>query len=327
VHGITSADDLRASVIIFITWILVLLEPWPHGCDCSCGYVYLACDLVDDSDFLFGGMMLEGQKIGFIGGGNMGEALIKGLLSAALFRPEEIFVYDVSSARKEHLKNSYGVSPQESIAALAKTSQLIILAVKPQTMSAVLDELQSHLSHRPLMISIAAGISISTISSSLPEGMAVIRVMPNTPALVLKGASALSRGTHVTDEQMEQALAIFGAVGTAQEVEEKLMDTVTGLSGSGPAYVLLMIESLIDAGVLMGLSRNVARELTVQTVLGTAIMLQETGKHPAELKDLITSPAGTTIHGLQVLEDRSFRGAILGAVEAATLQSKKLGKQ
>ena len=151
--------------------------------------------------------------------------------------------------------------------------------------------------------------------------------MPNTPALVLEGASALARGPGVTDDEMSQALALFRAIGKAFEVDETALDAVTGLSGSGPGYLLLILESLIDAGVLMGLPRPIARELVLQTALGTAKMAQETGKHPAELKDLITSPGGTTIRGLQILEDRGVRSALLGAVEAATLRSTELGKR
>jgi pyrroline-5-carboxylate reductase len=154
----------------------------------------------------------------------------------------------------------------------------------------------------------------------------VVRVMPNTPALVLKGASALARGPAVTDDQMRACLAIFQAVGKAVEVEEKWMDAVTGLSGSGPAYVLLAIEAMIDGGVQMGLLRPIARELAVQTFLGTAAMIAETGKHPAELKDMITSPGGTTIAGIEVLESSAVRGAFMQAVEAGTLRSKELGK-
>jgi pyrroline-5-carboxylate reductase len=270
--------------------------------------------------------MLENLQIGFVGGGNMGEALIKGLIEASLVSPSQMHVFDVSSARMEHLGASYNVNLKNSIGELAGASAVIVLAVKPQVMSSVLAELVPHLSHKPLVISIAAGVSMLKLAEGLPQGIAVIRVMPNTPALVLEGASAMARGPHVTGEQMELALSLFRAVGTAIEVEEKWMDTVTGLSGSGPAYVLLLLESLIDAGVLMGLPRQIARELVLQTVSGSVKMVRETGKHPAELKDLITSPGGTTIQGLKILEERGVRGAIMRAVEAATLRSQELGK-
>jgi pyrroline-5-carboxylate reductase len=270
--------------------------------------------------------MLENLQVGFVGGGNMGEALIKGLIEASLLSPSQLHVFDVSSARMEHLGAAYNISLKNSIQELVRASTVIVLAVKPQVMSSVLAELAPHLSHQPLVISIAAGVSMLKLAEALPQGIAVIRVMPNTPALVLEGASALARGPHVTGEQMELALSLFRAVGTAIEVEEKWMDTVTGLSGSGPAYVLLLLEGLIDAGVLMGLPRQISRELVLQTVSGSVKMVRETGKHPAELKDLITSPGGTTIQGLKILEERGVRGALMRAVEAATLRSQELGK-
>lgn len=270
--------------------------------------------------------MFENQGIGFIGGGNMGEALIRGLLAGGLFPAKSITVYDVSASRTEYLAKEHGVVVSGSIAQLAASNAIIVLAVKPQTMPAVLQGLRSHVSHGPLVISIAAGIPLAVIEGVLPEGSSVVRVMPNTPALVLQGASALSRGKNVSAEQMEMSLALFRAVGKAVEAEEKWMDTITGLSGSGPAFVLLVIEALIDSGVFMGLPRHLSRELAVQTVLGSAMMLDRTGKHPAELKDMITSPGGTTIHGLKALEARSVRGAFMEAVEAASRRSEELGK-
>ncbi|NSW86531.1 MAG: pyrroline-5-carboxylate reductase [Syntrophobacteraceae bacterium] len=270
--------------------------------------------------------MFEQIHLGFVGGGNMGEALIKGLLQASLVSPDRIHVYDISSSRTRHLRDSYGIRPSREIASLASESQIIVLAVKPQNMHQVLADLRGHLAHGPMVLSIAAGIPISTLVSSLPEGLPVVRVMPNTPALVLSGASALSRCEHVTDEQMQTALSLFRAVGKAVEVEEKWMDAVTGLSGSGPAYILLLIEGFIDAGVLMGLPRHVAAELVLQTVEGTVRMVRETTRHPAELKDMITSPGGTTIAGLKVLEERAVRGALMEAVRAATSRSGELGR-
>ncbi len=256
----------------------------------------------------------------------MGEALIKGLLNASILPPEQVLVFDVSRSRSRYLNDRYRISACKSMEEVVLRSTTIIVAVKPQNMDSVLEEMASHLGHGPLVISIAAGITLQRMSQLLPPGMPLIRVMPNTPALVQEGASALARGEHVTEEHMSFALEIFNAVGRAITVEEKWMDAVTGLSGSGPAYVLLFIESLVDAGVLMGLPRNISRELVLQTVLGTVHMVQETEKHPAELKDLITSPAGTTVEGLKVLEERAVRGALLEAVKAATLKSRKLGK-
>ncbi len=270
--------------------------------------------------------MFRESQIGFIGGGNMGEALIKGLLASSLVDRKQIHVYDISNARMRQLEVSYKIQLRQSIGELGTACSIIVLAVKPQGMGAVLAQLGSHITQRPLVISIAAGIPLSSLIEALPERTPIVRVMPNTPALVLEGASALSKGPDVTEEQMRRAIALFDAVGKTVEVEEKWMDAVTGLSGSGPAYILLLLESLIDAGVLNGLPRHIARELVMQTTLGTVKMTRETGKHPAELKDLITSPGGTTIRGLSILEERGVRGAVLNAVEAATRRSQELGK-
>lgn len=270
--------------------------------------------------------MFENTAIGFIGGGNMGEALINGFLRSALFPPERIFVYDVSGERMRHLTAAYAVQPKESLVDLTTSSQILLLAVKPQVMQGVLEAIGPHLDHSPLLISIAAGVGLDKLTNSLPAGVPIVRVMPNTPALVLQGASALSRNHAVTDDHMARSLQLFGAVGKAMEVDEKWMDAVTGLSGSGPAYVLLLLEALIDGGVLMGLPRPIARELVLQTARGAVEMAFETGKHPADLKDMITSPGGTTIRGLQTLEEHGVRGALMRAVEAATLRSRELGK-
>lgn len=264
-------------------------------------------------------------RIGFIGGGNMGEAIIKGLLSAKLMEPQSIAVFDVSRSRMETLRERYGVSVQPHISALAAQCAVILLAVKPQNIADVLNELRPGIAPTTLILSIAAGVSLESLTQALGPEIPVVRIMPNTPALVQQGASALSRGKAVTDEQMAVAKALFGAVGIAIEVEEKWMDAVTGLSGSGPAYFLLLLESLMDAGVLMGLPRPVARDLVLQTALGTVLMARDSGKHPAELKDMITSPGGTTIEGLAVMEDAGVRGTLMRAVEAATLRSGQLG--
>ncbi|MGC9193865.1 MAG: pyrroline-5-carboxylate reductase [Syntrophobacteraceae bacterium] len=270
--------------------------------------------------------MFNNQSLGFIGGGNMGEALMRGLISASLIPAEKVCVFDVVEARVKYLENELSIRTCRDIAELAQTSSIILIAVKPQTITTVLDTLSSHLSHKPLVISIAAGIALNVLEQRLPQDSAVVRVMPNAPALVAQAASALSRGKAVTDKQMQMCLTLFATVGKAVEIEEKLMDAVTGLSGSGPAYVLLMIEAMIDAGVLMGLPRQAARDLVIQTVVGTSRLLEATGKHPAELRDVITSPGGTTIHGLQVLESYSVRAAFLECVEAATNRSTELGK-
>lgn len=265
------------------------------------------------------------MNIGFIGGGNMGEALVRGLIHAGTVPPDHLMVYDVLQDRTAHLTRTYGIRGAESLADCVLSADTIVVAVKPQNVPEVLEDLSRSASHRPLIISIAAGVPIAVLEAALPEGTPVIRVMPNTPALVLAGASALARGRFADDTHMETALRIFRSVGVAHEVPEKLLDAVTGLTGSGPAYVLCFLEALIDGGVLMGIPRPTAADLVVQTVLGTALMARETGKHPAALKDMVTSPGGTTIHGLEVLESRGFRGAVMGAVRAATERSAALG--
>lgn len=270
--------------------------------------------------------MFANVNVGFMGGGNMGEALIKGFLAASLLPADQIQVFDISQPRLDYLQKTYSIGASPTTGSLAKGCRIIILAVKPQTIAEAVRVLGPDLAHRPLVISIAAGISLAMLSENLPDRQPLIRVMPNTPALVMQGISAVARGAHATEKDMQLAMALFGAVGKAVEVEEKWMDAVTGLSGSGPAYILLLLEALIDAGVLVGLPRSIARELVLQTAAGTVAMLLETGKHHAELKDLITSPGGTTIRGLQILERRGVRGALIDAVEAATLQSRELGK-
>lgn len=265
------------------------------------------------------------MKIGFIGGGNMGEALIRGVIQAGVVSSDRIQVYDVVAERMDFLAQTFGVLRSASISQCVRNCDTVVLAVKPQNVPEVLEEMGEAATHRPLMISIVAGVPLSRLEAALPSGTPVIRVMPNTPALVLSGASALARGRHAQDAHMASALKIFRAVGIAHEVPEKLLDAVTGLTGSGPAYVLCFLEALIDGGVLMGLPRPIAADLVIQTVLGTALMVQKTQKHPAVLKDMVTSPGGTTIHGLEVMESRGFRGAVLGAVRAATERSTALG--
>ncbi|MEJ5348095.1 MAG: pyrroline-5-carboxylate reductase [Desulfosoma sp.] len=265
------------------------------------------------------------MDIGLIGGGNMGEALVRGLIQAGIVSSNHLHVYDVLEKRMEHLARSYGIHQKPSLSECVRAVDTVILAVKPQNVPEVLEELGRCAQHRPLIVSIVAGMPLATLEAALPPGTPVIRVMPNTPALVLSGASALARGRYAENNHMEWALKIFRAVGIAHEVPEKLLDAVTGLTGSGPAYVLCFLEALIDGGVLMGLPRPIASDLVIQTVLGTAIMAQQSGKHPAALKDMVTSPGGTTIHGLEILESRGFRGAVMGAVRAATERSTALG--
>ncbi len=265
------------------------------------------------------------KKIAFIGGGNMAEALIKGLIAAGTARPDRIMVTDVSGDRLLHLTDAYGVIGQKSNIEAATSADIIVLCIKPQAMDKVLAELAPYTDSTRLVISIAAGISIERIENVLDCGPRVIRVMPNTPALVLAGASGIAAGKSSTDTDMAAAKEMFGSVGRAVVVEEKLMDAVTGLSGSGPAYVFMIIDALSDAGVKEGLPRQLALELAAQTVYGAARMVLETKEHPGRLRDMVTSPGGTTIEGLHALEKGKLRATIMNAVEAATARSKELG--
>jgi pyrroline-5-carboxylate reductase len=265
-------------------------------------------------------------EFGSIGGGNMAEALIKGLIAAKASRPEKIMATDVSAERLEYLKKTHGITVSKNNSEAMKNASVIILAVKPQVIDAVMFEVAPVADSSKLVISIAAGVTISRMEKALTSHPRVIRVMPNTPALVLAGAAALSAGTSATSDDMALAQAIFSSVGRAVVVEEKLMDAVTGLSGSGPAYVFTIIEALADAGVKTGIPRQLALELAAQTVFWAAKLVIETGEHPGKLRDMVTSPGGTTIAGLHELEEGKLRATLMNAVEAATARSRELGK-
>ncbi len=266
------------------------------------------------------------KKIAFLGGGNMAEALIKGLIAAGTAKPDHILVTDVSPDRLAHLRKTYGIIIQKSNPDAAREAGIVILSVKPQVIERVLGEVASVVDDEKLVISIAAGVAIAKIEKALKDGSRVVRVMPNTPALVLAGAAGLAGGKHATSEDLALAQNIFNSVGRAVVVEEKLMDAVTGLSGSGPAYVFMIIDALSDAGVKAGLPRQLALELAAQTVYGSAKMVLETKEHPGKLRDMVTSPGGTTIEGLHALEKGKLRATLMNAVEAATARSKELGK-
>ena len=271
--------------------------------------------------------MLNGRRLAFIGGGNMAEAMIRGLLAAKLVIPDDILISDVREDRLAYLQETYRVLISVSNAEVASKAEIILLAVKPQIISQVLDGLIDVVNRDKLIISIAAGVPTNFIADKFPSPVRVIRVMPNTPALVLEAASALTSGSHATAEDLETAKRLFRAVGKVVVVEESLMDAITGLSGSGPAYIFLAIDALSDAGVKVGLSRDIAQLLSAQTVLGAARMVLETKKHPGELKDMVTSPGGTTIAGLHALEQGGLRATLINAQEAATLRSRELGQR
>lgn len=269
---------------------------------------------------------IEGiETLGFIGGGQMAEALIKGVLSKDLLTPDQIWASDPSGLRRNHLKETYNIKSSTENREVIQASDTIVLAVKPQVMAVVLEDIGPHIKESHLVISIAAGITLRFLESGLPEGTRIVRVMPNTPALVQAGAAALCGGTNILKKDLDIVRQILEAVGKAVTVSEDLMDAVTGLSGSGPAYVFTFMEGLIDAGVREGLPRSIAQELVSQTILGAAIMCQNTGKQPAELTSMVTSPGGTTIAGLYALERGAFRGVLMDAVRAATERSRELG--
>jgi pyrroline-5-carboxylate reductase len=266
------------------------------------------------------------MKLGIIGCGKMGTALVGGAVRSGVLAPAEIAGFDPFPEALESFARATGACAAESLAALVADSERLLLCVRPQDVPEVLEGVGRATVDPVPLISIAAGITTGTLERGLPAGSRVIRVMPNTPALVDKGAAAYCAGTHATEEDIAFASRLLESVGLAMKVDESLMDTVTGLSGSGPAFVFLMIEALADGGVNCGLTRAQALRLSAQTVLGAAAMVLETGEHPAILRDKVASPGGTTIAGLAELERRGLRAALIYAVDVAARKSKKLGK-
>ena len=269
-------------------------------------------------------MPLKGRKIGFLGGGAMGEALVAGLLRAGLAAPSQIYISDVSEQRLEQLRQKLGVNTTADNRAVAREADIVVIAVKPYVAAAVLKEIAAEAKPDQVYISIAAGVTISQIESFLEGPVPVIRVMPNTPCLVGEGASAISAGKHAGEESVKAARAIFNAAGKAVEVPEQQLDCVTGLSGSGPAYMYLVLESLIDGAVRLGLPGDTARELAAQTMLGAAKMVLETTEHPAKLKNMVTTPGGTTAAGLFALEEGALRSVLMKAVADAARRSREM---
>ncbi|WP_418790536.1 pyrroline-5-carboxylate reductase [Phosphitispora sp. TUW77] len=266
------------------------------------------------------------KNIGFIGAGAMAEALIKSLLGRNFVDSSNIWASDVNCERGRYLMDMYGINYVQDNKELVDKAELVIHAVKPFVLGHVLDGIASDVPAGQIHISLGAGISLEFIEARLPAGIPVVRVMPNTPCLIGEGASAYTLGSSVNTEQEEIVKNILECTGLAVRVPENLMNAVTGLSGSGPAYVFLVIEALIDGAVRAGLSRNVASALTVQTLIGAAKLVRDTGKHPVELKDMVTTPGGTTIAGLHILEKAGVRAALMDAVMAAAARAGELGK-
>lgn len=270
--------------------------------------------------------MLKEKRLGFLGSGNMAEALIHGLLESGLADKAKIMAADKDIERLNAIVEGYGIEGHSKNFEIARRCDVVIVAVKPQAIDSVLDDVRDEIDSEKLVVSIAAGISTKRIAARLKKGAKIVRVMPNTPALVLAGASAICCGKKVSLEEKEMVMSIFGAVGKVVALDdESLMDAVTGLSGSGPAFVYTFIEALSDAGVKAGLPRDIAGILAGQTVYGAAKAVIELQRHPAELRDMVTSPGGTTIAGIAKLEEKGFRSAVIEAVEAATRRSKELG--
>jgi pyrroline-5-carboxylate reductase len=268
----------------------------------------------------------EKMRVGFLGAGRMATALAKGLISAKFAAADSIVASDPHSAARESFSTQSGARATDSNLEVVRSSDVIILAVKPQNTTEVLSDVRAEITPKHLVISIAAGVSVDTLISFLGTGARLVRVMPNTPCLVGVGAAAFALGGAATSTDGELVRRLLSTVGIAVELPEPMLDAVTGLSGSGPAYVYQVIEALSDGGVWMGLSRDVATKLAAQTVLGAAQMVLQTGQSPAVLKDAVASPGGTTIAGLHALESGGMRAALMNAVRAATLRSRELGE-
>lgn len=268
-------------------------------------------------------------RIGFIGTGAMAEAILRGVLASEIVRPDEVVGYDIRRDRLQEVANRFGIAAADDLSG-AFAADLAIVAVKPQHMAEALSPMAGRIGDGTCVVSIAAGVSTAAIERTLGEGVPVVRVMPNTPCLVGEGAIAVSRGRFATAAHEDEVVRLFGAVGEVVVVPETQIDIVTGLSGSGPAYLCLVVEALADGAVAAGLPRDLALRLAAQTVAGTGRLVLEglrAGEHPAQLRDRVTSPGGTTARGLEVLEERAVRAAFQQAVQAAARRARELGEE
>jgi len=270
--------------------------------------------------------ILANHTIGFIGAGNMAEAMIRGLVRGGHVPADRITASAPRKERLDELTKAYGIGGTTDNRAVARAAKLVVLSVKPQILDKVLREIGDQLTAGTLLVSIAAGVDTETIEAVVADGVRVVRAMPNTPALVGAGATAISAGRHASDADLQTVKAVFDAVGITVVLDETHLDAVTGLSGSGPAYIFLILEALADAGVKVGLSRRNAQRLAAQTVMGSAKLLLETDEHPGRLKDMVTSPGGTAIAGLHTLEEGGLRTTLINAVETATKRARELGR-
>ncbi len=269
--------------------------------------------------------MLNDKKVAFVGGGAIAEAIVGGIIKAGLVLPQQITVCDISQERRGHMENKFGVNASADAAQVAPAVDVLFLTVKPQVIQSVLDSLNGVVRVATTVISVVAGTSTDVLQEKL-AGVPIVRVMPNTPVAVGEGMAAITLGKYADQQSAELATMLFSAVGRTVMVAESAMDAVTGLSGSGPGYAYVMIDALADAGVRVGLPRTVALTLAAQTLLGAARMVLETGEHPAKLRDMVTSPGGTTIAGIHVLEQSGVRAALIDAVVCATERSREMGQ-
>ncbi len=264
------------------------------------------------------------NNIGLIGCGEMGSALAKGMIKRGGVEPSSVYLYDINKERQQGLASEVKANPAESYAELVTKCRLIFIAVKPQDIEGLLYSIRSEIKPGHIIISIAAGISISFIAGCLPADTKIVRLMPNTPCLIGAGTIVISIGETVTEEEFSEVETLLKPLGLTIRLPERLMDAATGLSGTGPAYVFLFIETMIDAGVSVGIRRDTASEMVIQNVIGSARMLQDYVAHPAELRNTVTSPAGTTAAALHILEESGFRSCLLKAVIEATRRSEEL---
>ena len=269
---------------------------------------------------------LQSKHIGFIGAGNMAEALIRGLVQGGYVPSRQILASGPRRERLDELAGLYDIVATPDNREVARGADILVLSVKPQILPKVLGEVTGDVRPGTLIVSVAAGIDTASIEGLLPQGARVVRSMPNTPALVRAGATAICGGRHATEDDLHQAKILFDAVGITVTLDESQLDAVTGLSGSGPAYIFLILEALADAGVKVGLSRRNAQRLAAQTVMGSAKLLLDTDEHPGRLKDMVTSPGGTAIAGLHTLEQGGLRTTLINAVETATKRARELGR-
>lgn len=269
-------------------------------------------------------MNADDRTLAILGAGSMGEALLSGLLRSRVVDPGRIRATDADPERARQVAETHGVAVDTDSAAAAAAADVLVLAVKPQQLAALLDDIAPHVGPGQTVVSVAAGVRTATIEDALAEGVPVVRVMPNTPVQVDEAMSAIAGGRHASSNDLETAERILGSVGRVVRLAEEHLDAVTALSGSGPAYFYLVVEAMVDAGIQLGLSRGVATELVVQTAVGSAMMLRDTGRRPAELRESVASPAGTTVAALRSLEENGLRAAFFRAVESAHARSRAL---